>query len=620
MREAAIELLSVSLPVSLHAHEPVVIAPLGDIQWNGAKGPTAIDTLQRHLDKAMKLNAWFIGLGDYIDFMSPSNRQRLTGAALYDEALNSIDDRALDLVLELYQRFLKPTKGRWLGMLHGHHYSQLQTGETSDQRLCQLLETRFLGTSAYVRIQFTRPHKGKGRSNVVLWAHHGCGGGMTAGAPLNKLEQMASAFPAADVYIMGHTCLTTRARIMTRSGFKHHTEVLIGEDVLAYDITSGLCRWTPLLNVTTYPDAPMLRVTSKSFLAEMTPYHQWVMENWNGDEGLRTLEESKPYHGIVTARPAEDGVSPLTPRDAAILGWLVTDGCILIKPGRLDGRIIQKKPKFVAELRALLGADAREYSRKTGQTEFYLRVGFLRPLLERAGFDRKDDLPRIVSSLSRDARAAMLDAYLKAEGDGARTFNQAPGPVWDSFLMLTALLGRRVGLRRQAYDHTKPVYFGKRQIKPSGPVWRAKLLTRHSGPVTVAYLKTAPIEPGVVWCPTTQYGTWVAELDGQTFITGNTKKPAVPIPRVIPRWHGHGAPDLVERTAYLVNSGGFSVGWAKGSRHGRVPMGGYVEQRMLKPTALGAPFIRIVPQLKYTDRTRARNGAGDWSPEISVEI
>lgn len=185
-------------------HSPLVIAPIGDIQWAGERGPTSKDVLKRHLDRCLKLNAWYIGLGDYIDFMSPSNRQRMKQAALYDTAEDVVDDKALELTWELFEKFLKPTKGRWLGMLHGHHYTQLRSGETTDQRLCQMLETRFLGTSAYVRLQFSTP-KSNDRSNVVIWAHHGCGGGQKAGAPLGKIEDMAASFPGADIYIMGHT-------------------------------------------------------------------------------------------------------------------------------------------------------------------------------------------------------------------------------------------------------------------------------------------------------------------------------------------------------------------------------------------------------------------------------
>lgn len=197
------ELLSFDIPRKQGDHAPVVIAPIGDIQWAGHRGPTAKELLKRHIDRCMSLNAWFIGLGDYTDFASPSNRQRLRAAALYDTAEDVIDDKALDLVLELYQEYLAPTKGRWLGMLHGHHWAMLRTGETTDQRLCQMLGTTFLGTEAFVRLRFVIDKTS--RVNVTLWAHHGCGGGQLAGSPLNKLEQAASRFSDADVYIMGHT-------------------------------------------------------------------------------------------------------------------------------------------------------------------------------------------------------------------------------------------------------------------------------------------------------------------------------------------------------------------------------------------------------------------------------
>lgn len=204
------ELVTFEVKGKLRDHAPVTIAPLGDIQWSGERGPTAKDTLKRHIDRCLEANAYFLGMGDYTDFLSPSNRTRLEAAALYDTAKDVIDDKALELMFELYEKFLKPTKGRWLGLLEGHHFTQLKTGETTDQRLCQLLNARFLGTSAYIRLLFKQSSMS---GNVVLWAHHGCGGGQTAGAPLNKLEKAFSRWEGADVFFMGHTTKAPADRI-----------------------------------------------------------------------------------------------------------------------------------------------------------------------------------------------------------------------------------------------------------------------------------------------------------------------------------------------------------------------------------------------------------------------
>lgn len=195
------ELASYTIRSARTAHpDPVVIAPIGDIQWTGERGGTALDLLRRHIDRCMKLKAWFVGLGDYIDFASPSNRQRLRAAALYDTAEDVIDDAALELTQGIYEKALKPTKGRWLGLVHGHHYTQLKTGETTDQRLCQLLDARFLGTCAFVRLLF---QAGGSRAGITLFVHHGCGGGMKSSAPLNKLENLLPYWDA-DIFLLGH--------------------------------------------------------------------------------------------------------------------------------------------------------------------------------------------------------------------------------------------------------------------------------------------------------------------------------------------------------------------------------------------------------------------------------
>lgn len=190
------------IEVNTKAHK-VVIAPIGDIQWSGKSGPTATDSVKRHIDRAMKLNAWFIGMGDYIDFASPSNRKKLASAALYDTAMDVISQAAFSLMQDVYHDILKPTKGRWLGLLEGHHFYE-SNGVTSDMMLAEVLETKFLGTSAYVKIQ---------PAGVTLWAHHGEGGGSTPGASLNRINSVAGGLGGADVYMIGHTTRMSVARL-----------------------------------------------------------------------------------------------------------------------------------------------------------------------------------------------------------------------------------------------------------------------------------------------------------------------------------------------------------------------------------------------------------------------
>ncbi len=189
----------VSIPKSTE-NEPVLLMPVGDIQYAGNDKYIAMKMLKKHIQWGVDHNVLFLGMGDYIDMLSPSNRARARAAALYDTALDVLDQKALDLLGELYDKALAPSKGRWLGLLEGHHYWQDQDGLTSDQHLAAMLGTKFLGTNANVRLRF---NNGTRRGDINIWAHHGVGTGSTAASVLNRLSRISQGFEA-DIYLMGH--------------------------------------------------------------------------------------------------------------------------------------------------------------------------------------------------------------------------------------------------------------------------------------------------------------------------------------------------------------------------------------------------------------------------------
>lgn len=188
--------------------KPTHILPLGDIQWAG-KGhfSVSLGSLQRNIDRALEYEkqgdtVLFLGMGDYIDFASPSNRARLAAADLYDTAVDVLDAAALHLMREIYDLALYKTKGKWVALGEGHHFTQLTTGSTTDMELCKLVKAPFFGTSAVIKLDFCQ---GTARLPVTLWAHHGCGNGQTLYYPLSKLEKIHADWEGIDVYLMGHT-------------------------------------------------------------------------------------------------------------------------------------------------------------------------------------------------------------------------------------------------------------------------------------------------------------------------------------------------------------------------------------------------------------------------------
>tara|TARA_R110000824_G_scaffold350869_1_gene537797 strand:- start:373 stop:1260 length:888 start_codon:yes stop_codon:yes gene_type:complete len=179
-----------------------LIIPIGDIQLQQQRDVVDLDRLKEVIAYGVKNNAWFIGMGDFIDMESPSNRRKLRESGFYDSVVDAIDAKAEELEEEL-QEILKPSIGRWLGLLEGHHYHVHQDGTTTDQHMANFLKAPFLGTCAYINLTFKPDNNSAGQPKVVIWAHHGRAGGKLLSTPLNQLEHIVKAFEA-DIYLVGH--------------------------------------------------------------------------------------------------------------------------------------------------------------------------------------------------------------------------------------------------------------------------------------------------------------------------------------------------------------------------------------------------------------------------------
>ncbi len=347
-----------------------------------------------------------------------------------------------------------------------------------------------------------------------------------------------------DVRATAH-CVPLDAEILTRDGFRRYDQVRVGDEVLAYSVEDDICHWTPLQGVTVYESLPMVRLATQSFRVRCTPDHSWavVLEGRRVRTPQRRLfpATALPARGnIVLAAPADSGDSTLSPADAAILGWLCTDGHASEHrvTSRVNGRVYhngpylklvidQSKPQFVAELRALIGGMVSERTEhRTARTfpqghtsalrpnyRFTLRQSEGKALFQRAGISSLDELPSLVTRLSAPARRAMLSAMLHAEGSrrgSAWNFSQTNPAVMEVFQMLATLEGYALGRPQTVHPGIG-----------NGPCIRHTLRVHR-----YAYLpavRASAISPEPAWCPTTAYGTWVMRLDGQVTITGNTR-------------------------------------------------------------------------------------------------
>jgi len=181
--------------------EPIHIVPFGDVHRHAPM--CNVKKWKRSLEKMKQLpNAYFLGMGDYDDLMSASERAAFTSPKFHESTRETLDDFAKSKTFALAKE-LDFMRGRLIGLVGGNHFYPFQNGTDSDQLLCDHLDCPYLGVSAMIRLQFSvKKGGGKGMS-VDMWAHHGKGASRLIGGSINRVEQMREALHA-DVYLMGH--------------------------------------------------------------------------------------------------------------------------------------------------------------------------------------------------------------------------------------------------------------------------------------------------------------------------------------------------------------------------------------------------------------------------------
>jgi hypothetical protein len=150
---------------------------------------------------ALGENLYLLGMGDYDDFMSAGERIKIQNAELHETTEEKIDE-VLDRHVNILCKELEFAKGRILGLLEGNHYGRFfKTGITTTQKMCERLDSVYLGGSSMFSLSFCIPPDK--RMRVDVFAHHGLGAGTTGGSSINSVERMANV-AEADIYLMAH--------------------------------------------------------------------------------------------------------------------------------------------------------------------------------------------------------------------------------------------------------------------------------------------------------------------------------------------------------------------------------------------------------------------------------
>jgi hypothetical protein len=188
-----------AVTVPCKSNDYVTLIPFGDVHRDSPHH--ALGEWREFLALAKRAhNPVFLGMGDYLDSYSTSERRIIYSHDLH-ESTKSREEMDTRKRVEAFAKEIGFMRGKLIGIMGGNHFPAFGDGTTGDQYLTRLLDAEYLGACCAIRLTVLDTRGNKGCA-VDVFAHHGKGGGVTAGGRLNAVEKMQSVCDA-DIYLMG---------------------------------------------------------------------------------------------------------------------------------------------------------------------------------------------------------------------------------------------------------------------------------------------------------------------------------------------------------------------------------------------------------------------------------
>lgn len=175
------------------------IIPLGDIHLGTVHCcEDAVEKTVKDIQKSD--NTYWIGMGDYMECITPSDFKRWDGAGI--ASWLHPDNIAYDE----YTRFcdlVSPIRNKCIGLIEGNHEEAIRKHNSDNMQkiICEKLNLTNLGYSCFIKFNFQR---GKTvLKDYVGYFTHGSGCAVTAGAKLIRLQRTMDNFDA-DIIAHAH--------------------------------------------------------------------------------------------------------------------------------------------------------------------------------------------------------------------------------------------------------------------------------------------------------------------------------------------------------------------------------------------------------------------------------
>ena len=175
-------------------------------------------------------------------------------------------------------------------------------------------------------------------------------------------------------------CVDEETECLTVDGWKRYCDIKPGVVAAQYDMKENCIQWAEVEDVAIYDvvNEPIVVAQNRDVKLMLTPNHRTIISRRHPRTRqyqpltIIRADELKPSHSIpVSARWNYEGIEPLSPEWAELLGWYVTEGCETAYKWTVE--IYQSKsvnPAKVKRIEYLLNAVGAEYSKAECVTQW----------------------------------------------------------------------------------------------------------------------------------------------------------------------------------------------------------------------------------------------------------
>lgn len=339
-------------------------------------------------------------------------------------------------------------------------------------------------------------------------------------------------------------CVDSETQALTKRGWLDINEINETDTILSY--SEELLKWSSIKSIYRAEyDGLMHKLTNKYLDSLITPNHKIVCER--GLVPIEFLLESDRV--VLMGKPiADTETNEYSDKLVELIGWVTTDGNYeRYDSGELKAiRIYQNSGAKADRIRDCLDTLGLSYSENlsaitsAGNTNmcFYIHknsVSIISDIMP-----DKDISMNFITSLTSNQREILINAMV--DGDGWRTGNnkqyirytQKSKEHMELFQVLCTLSGRRSKIHKHTHmSFGKQVeYYNINVYSTRKNKTRGECINMHggkrngrehvgSGKVNHQNEPTTYYK-GMVWCPETEYGCFIARRNDTVFLTGNT--------------------------------------------------------------------------------------------------